>query len=93
MKMKSTLIGFSAFFSLAVIVFWIVSVSKSSHVVAFMGAGYGLLCFGFLVAQIIAFVKSHMDYDEVIEQPKYDMIEDEVKEWQGLSASITHQAH
>ncbi|QQR79939.1 MAG: hypothetical protein IPJ69_11425 [Deltaproteobacteria bacterium] len=91
--MKSTLIGFSAFFSLAVIVFWIVSVSGRSHVVAFMGAGYGLLCFGFLVAQIIAFVKSHMDYDEVIEQPKYDIILKEAKEWENLSVNITQQVH
>ncbi len=91
--MKSTFIGFAAFFSFAVIIFWIVSVSKSSQVVAFMGAGYGFLCFGFLVAQIIAFVKSHMDYDEAIEKPKYDVILNEAKEWKDLSANIVNLSH
>lgn len=46
-----------------------------------MGAGYALLSFGFLAAQIVAFVQAHMDYDKTVEQPKFDMLKNEEAEW------------
>lgn len=72
--MKSRLVLLSAVFSLTIVALWVVSVRKSSEAVAFIGAGYGLLCFAFLVAQIVAFVKAHVDYDQTVEQPKFDIM-------------------
>jgi len=72
--MKSRFVLLAAIFSLTIVALWVVSVRKSSEAVAFIGAGYGLLCFAFLVAQIVAFVKAHMDFDQTIEKPKFDIL-------------------
>ncbi len=68
-------------FSLAVIGLWVVSLYGRNTIVAFMGAGYALLCTGFLVAQLIAFVKAHLDYDQTIEKPKFEILTLEDQEW------------
>jgi hypothetical protein len=72
--MKSRLVLLSAVFSLTIVALWVVSIRKSSEAVAFIGAGYALLCFAFLVAQIVAFVKAHVDFDQTVEQPKFDIL-------------------
>lgn len=72
--MKSKLVLAAAIFSLVIVALWVLSVRKSSEAVALIGAGYALLCFAFLVAQIAAFVKAHMDYDQTVEQPKFDLL-------------------
>lgn len=77
--MKSRLVLLAAVFSLAIVAMWVFSVRKSSEAVALIGAGYGLLCFAFLIAQIVAFVKAHMDYDQTVEQPKFDLLKLEEK--------------
>ncbi len=71
----------SALFSLSVIALWVVAVGDSNRVVAFIGAGYALCCFAFLVVQLVAFVKAHADYDQGIEQPKFDLLQVEGSEW------------
>lgn len=81
---KLWVIILAALFSLAVIGFWIYFVKDKNQMIAFLGAGYALLCTGFLVAQIVAFVKAHIDYDKTIEDPKYDMILMEENEWKGF---------
>ncbi len=71
-------------FSLAVISLWIYSLYGKNSVLALMGAGYALLCTGFLAAQLVAFVQAHLDYDQTIEKPKFDIlqIDDKDDEWQ-----------
>ena len=78
--MKKIFVGFAAFFSFTVIIFWIFAVRHKSHLVAYMGAGYALLCFGFLAAQIAAFIKAHTEYDDIVEQPKFDLFQMELAE-------------
>jgi len=68
-------------FSLGVIGLWIVSLYGKNSVLALMGASYALLCTGFLVAQLVAFVKAHLDYDQTIEKPKFDILKLEDQEW------------
>lgn len=68
-------------FSFSVIGLWVFSLYGKNSIVAFMGAGYALLCTGFLLAQLIAFVKAHIDYDQTIEKPKFEILELEDSEW------------
>jgi hypothetical protein len=70
----SKLVLVSALISLVIVVLWVLSVRRSSEAVALIGAGYAFLCFAFLVAQIVAFVRAHMDYDQTVEQPKFDLM-------------------
>ena len=78
---KAIFVAFSIVFSLTIIGLWIVSVAESSFVVAVMGAGYAFLCTAFLTAQMVAFVKAHMDYDKTIEQPKFELLQIEEDQW------------
>lgn len=78
---KTLAVIFAAAVSLSIVGFWIFSLRNSDRVVSLLGAGYALLCTAFLVAQISAFVKSHLDYDKTIEKPKYDVIKLEEDEW------------
>ncbi len=78
---RSPLILASALFSLLMVFLWVLALRRSQQVVAFIGAGYAILCLGFLAAQIVAFVRSHMDYDQTVEQPKFDIIRSEEAEW------------
>jgi len=75
------LIFVASFISLSVIGLWIWSVKSTSAIVAFMGAGYALLCTAFLGIQLFAFVKAHLDYDKTIEKPKFDLLKREEEEW------------
>ena len=80
-KWKTGIVFVAAFLSISIIGLWIVSIRSSSTVVAFLGAGYALLCTALLAAQMIAFVRAHMDYDQTIEKPKYDLLKMEAEEW------------
>lgn len=73
-SVKSKIVLAAAVLSLAIVVMWVLSVRKSSEAVALIGAGYAFLCFAFLVAQIVAFVRAHVDYDQTVEQPKFDLM-------------------
>ncbi|HEX5037873.1 MAG TPA: hypothetical protein VFX30_12005 [bacterium] len=73
-NVKSKLVLATAVLSLVIVVMWVLSVRKSSEAVALIGAGYAFLCFAFLIAQIVAFVKAHVDYDQTVEQPKFDLM-------------------
>lgn len=78
---KSLVVLLAIVFSFVVIGLWVYSLYDSSILVALLGAGYALLCTGFLFAQLIAFVKAHMDYDQTIEKPKFEILEIEEKQW------------
>lgn len=78
---RSLSVLLAVIFSFSVIALWVYNIYGSSSVVAILGAGYALLCTGFLVAQLLAFVKAHMDYDQTIEKPKFDIIRLEAEEW------------
>lgn len=34
---------------------------------------YGVICFAFLIFQMVAFVRAHYEYDEDVEKVKYDV--------------------
>jgi hypothetical protein len=67
--------------SVAIIVLWFATLGDSNHLAALMGAGYALLCTGFLIFQIVAFILAHTDYDQSVEQAKFDPILVERREW------------
>ena len=48
-----------------------------SSVILYVCFGYALLCLFFLFFQIYAFIKAHVDYDEDIENVKYQVFEAE----------------
>ena len=43
------------------------------RIVLFVCLGYALVCLFFLIFQIIAFIKAHTDYDEEVEDIKYQV--------------------
>ena len=79
---RAFLVLLAVIFSLCVISLWIYSLYGKNSILALMGAGYALLCTGFLVAQLLAFVQAHLDYDQTIEKPKFDILKIEDDEWQ-----------
>lgn len=73
-KKRLIAVALAAILSMSVIGIWLYSVKDPSHVISLLGAAYSFLCTGFFVAQILAFVKAHTDYDQSIEQPKFDIL-------------------
>lgn len=78
---RSPLVLISAIFSLSVVFLWVLALRHSQQVVALIGAGYAVLCMGFLIAQMVSFVRAHMDYDRTVEQPKFDILRLEEDQW------------
>ncbi len=81
---KNPLVLAAAFFSLFIVFAWAFAMRQYDRSVAVIGAIYAGLCFSFLVTQISAFVKAHLDYDQSIEEPKYSILLNEEKEWRHL---------
>jgi hypothetical protein len=63
------LIAISAF-SLSMVLLWATHVGEINHMIMVVGISYASICFLFLVFQIWAFVRSHLVYDEDIEEVK-----------------------
>ena len=78
---QSIVIWVAALTSVAIVLFWVVSLADKNRVVAFMGAFYALLCTTFLIAQLFAFVRAHFDYQETVEKPKFELLDLEESEW------------
>ncbi|MCP5463545.1 MAG: hypothetical protein H7A33_00810 [Deltaproteobacteria bacterium] len=78
---RTGIIYLVAFFSISIIGLWVFAIRNTHMGVALLGAGYALLCTAFLAAQLVAFVRAHLDYDQTIEYPKFELLEVEEKEW------------
>ena len=68
-------------FCVSMLFLWVGHIHEVNQVLAFVGASYALICFAFLVFQIYAFVKAHVDYNEDVEKVKYDVFRAEEEEW------------
>lgn len=79
---KTGIIFVASFLSISIIGLWVFAFRTEKLGIAVMGASYAILCSLFLGAQLTAFVRAHMDYDQTIEQPKIDLIRLEEQEWQ-----------
>lgn len=67
-------------FSISMIFLWVVHYSEMNKSIIIIGGGYALMCFGFLVFQIAAFVRAHIVYDEDVEGIKMKVFEVEMDE-------------
>lgn len=67
-------------FSISMIFLWVVHFSEMNKSIIIVGGGYAVMCFVFLVFQIVAFVRSHIVYDEDIEGIKLKVFEIEKDE-------------
>jgi 1,4-dihydroxy-2-naphthoate octaprenyltransferase len=67
-------------FSFCVALLWIGQAEQMNSMIAWIGGAYALLCFGFLIFQMVAFVKAHTKYDQEIEEVKYEVHELENEE-------------
>lgn len=67
-------------FSISMIFLWVVHYSEMNKSIIFIGGGYALMCFVFLVFQIMAFVRAHIVYDEDVEGIKLKVFEVEKDE-------------
>jgi hypothetical protein len=62
-------------FSISMIFLWVVHYSEMNQAIIFIGGGYALMCFAFLVFQIGAFARAHVVYDEDVEGIKMKVFE------------------
>lgn len=62
-------------FSFCVALLWIGQGDEMGSMIAWIGGAYALLCFAFLIFQMVAFVKAHAKYDHEIEEVKYQVHE------------------
>ena len=75
-----------AVFMLCISILLVEQKNQMDSIILFICLGYALTCLFFLIFQIIAFIKVHTDYDEEIEDIKYQVFKaegipyDEVKE-------------
>lgn len=79
---KVPLLIATAVFSISMIFLWVVHYSEMNKSIIFIGGGYAIICFAFLIFQIFAFVRAHVIYDEDIEGIKmkvFDVERDEYK--------------
>ena len=77
---KTPLIISVSVFSLCMTLLWVMHVEELNTRVALMGASYALICFAFLVFQIMAFARAHIYYDEDVENIKMKVFEVEQDE-------------
>ncbi len=64
-------------FMFCVSVLFIDQKDTMNSIVLYVCLGYALLCLAFLIFQIYAFIKAHVDYDEDVEMVKYKVFEAE----------------
>ncbi len=68
-------------FSISMIFLWVVHYSEMNKAIVFIGGGYALMCFTFLVFQIGAFARAHIIYDQDVENIKMKVFEVERDEY------------
>ena len=64
-------------FSLSMVLLWATHVGEINKTIMYVGITYASVCFLFLVFQIYAFVRSHLVYDEDIEEVKMKVFDAE----------------
>jgi hypothetical protein len=64
-------------FSLSMVLLWATHVGEINRMVMVVGISYASVCFLFLVFQIWAFVRSHLVYDEDVEEIKMKVFDAE----------------
>lgn len=67
-------------FSISMIFLWVFHYSDMNRSIILIGGSYAIMCFVFLVFQIVAFVRSHIVYDEDVEGIKLKVFEVEKDE-------------
>jgi hypothetical protein len=75
-RVTPLLIGVSAF-SISMIFLWATHVGEIDKMIMIVGMIYGSTCFMFLLFQIVAFVRSHVVYDEDVESIKMKVFDAE----------------
>ena len=70
-----------AVFSISMIFLWVVHASEMNPSLVILGGGYALICFVFLIFQIIAFTRAHIVYDEDVEEIKMKVFEVENEDY------------
>lgn len=73
-KYLPLLIGTCAF-SFSMILLWFTQRHTLDHLMIYVGAGYALICFSFLLFQLYAFARAHLVYDEDVEDIKFKVFE------------------
>ncbi len=68
-------------FSGLIAALWFTILDESHQAAAWLGGAYAIICFGFLIFQMIAFISAHADYDQSIEVTKFEPLYEEAREW------------
>jgi hypothetical protein len=68
-------------FSGLIAALWFTILDESHQAAAWMGGIYALVCFAFLIFQMVAFVSAHADYDQSVEVTKFEPLYEEAREW------------
>lgn len=71
-------------FSSSMIFLWVSHSDEMTSSIAWLGAGYAIICLSFLIFQIVAFVRAHVVYDEDVESIKLKVFEIEDAETKRL---------
>jgi hypothetical protein len=79
--LKLPLIIAISVFSISMVFLWAVHYSEMNKSIILIGGAYALMCFVFLVFQIVAFVRAHIIYDEDVESIKLKVFEVEQDEY------------
>jgi len=66
-----------AIFSLCMVLIWAGSAGQMNNAIAWTGGIYAVVCFLFLIFQIYAFLRTHLVYDEDVENVKFKVFEAE----------------
>ncbi len=66
-----------AVFMLCIAILIVEQKDNMNSVILYVCLGYAVVCLFFLIFQIFAFVKAHTDYDEEVEDVKYQVFEAE----------------
>ena len=66
-----------AIFMFCIAVLLVEQKNHMDSVILYVCLGYAIVCLLFLIFQIVAFVKAHAEYDEEVEDVKYQVFEAE----------------
>lgn len=77
---KLPLILGTSVFSLSMIGMWFMHAGEINSAMYIVGGIYAIICFIFLVFQIISFAWAHLYYDEDVEGVKFKVLEAEMEE-------------
>lgn len=67
-------------FLTCMLVIWVLDSANLDSTILVVGVSYAVICFLFLVFQLVAFIRAHLSYDEDIENVKFKVLEIEKKD-------------